>query len=93
MATLPDIAREVGLDPLVCGTCGQQIRTTRILRDLFNLILARLRAGEPVKIRGFGTFRPALHIPRGFARHLKSAGRVVRFSLTRSAKHTLNRND
>lgn len=93
MATLPDIAREVGLDPLVCGACGQQVRTTRVLRDLFDLILARLRAGETVKVRGFGTFRPAVHTPRGFARHIESARRVVRFSLTRSAKHVLNRSD
>ena len=91
MATLPEIAQATGLDPLVCGTCGSKLRTAPLLKLLFATILALLRDGRTVKIRGFGSFRPATHIARGFA--TGGPSKVVRFKLTRAARNLLNRKD
>lgn len=89
MSVLPEVAREAGLDPVVCPWCGRKVSTLEALDLFFQLILRRIRRGETVKIRDFGQFRAYLRKARGVT---KTAGPkvVARFTPAAAAKRFLN---
>ncbi len=90
MSGLREIAREVGLDPIVCTQCGRKIRTLNALNLLFRRVLERLKTGQTVNIHKFGAFKTRLHKARGLAKD--SGDRwVVGFHLVPSAKRLLNK--
>lgn len=88
MASLPELAREVGLDPLVCPHCARRVSTTEALDLLFETVLDRVRRGEVVHIRHFGSFRAVTRSARGLA---KDAGdyQVIRFNAAGRAKRVI----
>jgi len=85
MAALPEVAREAGLDPMLCPFCLRRVQTTDAVDLLFQSILQRIRRGETVHIRGFGSFRTMRRAGRGLA---KEAGdyTVIRFIAAPKAK-------
>lgn len=92
MSALPEIAREAGLDPLVCPYCHRKVGVIEAVDLLFRVILERVKRGEAVQIRGFGTFKRRWHIPRGIT---KAAGgrHVLTFNAVQTAKEYLNHDD
>lgn len=83
MAALPELAREAGLDPLRCPHCGRRTHTIDAVDLLFETILHRIRRGETVHIRGFGSFRTAHRVGRGLA---KDVGSYVAIRFVAAAK-------
>lgn len=88
MAALPELTREAGLDPVLCPHCGRRVQTIDAVDLLFRLVLGRIRKGETVSIRRFGSFRAVKRTGRGIA---KDHGDylVIRFRATRQAKEVL----
>lgn len=88
MAALPELARTVGLDPLLCPHCGRRVQTIDAVDLLFRVILDKVRKGETVTIRRFGTFRAARRVGRGLG---KDAGDylVIRFRAAPRAKEVI----
>ncbi|KKN12965.1 hypothetical protein LCGC14_1011180 [marine sediment metagenome] len=107
MAGIGEIARDAGLSPVTCPHCGRRIRTgVRIFEGFFRAILERVRAGDEVKVNGFGMFYRTVNLGRvlssGMTRRVGSrvhdaGGRKfkatarIRFKQARSAKDFINR--
>ena len=83
------VAREAGLHPLVCPHCGKKVRTIKAIDLMFRVIVNRLRLGDVVKIRFFGSFERRLHKARGIT---KAAGDryYIGFDPVPNAKKAVN---
>lgn len=88
MAALPELARAAGLDPMLCPHCGRRVATLDAVDLLFRRILERVRRGETVTIRRFGSFRAVRRHGRGLG---EDAGEytVIRFRAAASAKEVV----
>lgn len=86
---LSELARDSGLNPMVCPHCGRKVHTLPALLLLFRQIVKRLAAGEVVRVKGFGTFKTRVHKAKGVT---KEAGdrRFVRFEPTPKVKREIN---
>ena len=89
MSALPEIAREAGLNPVICPYCGRKVSTLAALDLFFRSILRRILRGETVRIRNFGQFRAYLRKARGVT---KTAGPkvVAKFTPAAATKRYLN---
>lgn len=88
MAALPELARAVGLDPVLCPHCGRRVHTLDAIDLLFRTILERVRKGEAVTIRRFGTFRAARRVGRGIGKDVGDYV-VIRFRASPRAKEVI----
>ena len=91
---LVKIAAEAGASPIKCPHCRRKINNDKALWRFFELILERIRSGEEVVIKNFGSFRP-LHVekrklPKGFGKKKSEKRLVVGFRNSRNAKAFLN---
>lgn len=86
---LSKLARDSGLNPMVCPHCGRKVRTLSALLLLFRQIVKRLASGEVVRVKGFGTFKTKLRKARGVT---KDAGdrMVVHFEPVPKVKREIN---
>lgn len=91
MPTLVQIAKDAGLSAR-CPKCLHIEPLGDSVPKLFEAVLERLAAGEPVVIRGFGTFERKKYKSRGLA---KDAGDrwIIRFKAAPKAKQKLNQGD
>lgn len=97
MAGLTDVAKEAGLDPIVCEHCGNRIRTSNVLRRLFEGILKRVKAGEHIQVMGFGTFYTRVLKGRKLKSNMVGDGNkefgdmlILKFSQSPKARSKLN---
>lgn len=68
MATFRRMAKEAGLNPVICTHCGRKVRTDALISNLWAKITERLKAGETVYMKGFGSFAARLMRPRKFTK-------------------------
>jgi nucleoid DNA-binding protein len=97
MASLNDVAREAGANPIKCGSCFKSNDTSKVLSALFGVILKRVAAGEVVRIAGFGVFRARKFKGRTLHSPILETGEisfpdslVLRFHQSVVAKRRLN---
>lgn len=88
MAALPELTRAVGLDPMLCPHCERRVQTTDAIDLLFRTILVKLRKGETVSIRRFGSFRAVRRIGRGVGKDVGEYT-VIRFRAAGKAKEVI----
>lgn len=74
MSGFMDAASEAGLAPVACRECGAKVATQDAFKRLFHVIMDRLKAGETVQIKGFGTFRAKLLKGRTMSSKLVDGG-------------------
>ena len=67
MATFRRIAKEAGLNPVICPHCGRKVKTDALIDNLWAKVVERLKDGESVSIKNFGSFIARLMKPRKFA--------------------------
>jgi len=94
MAALRDIAHDVQKDN---PHLGSKTDIEQVLKATFETILRRVSIGEPVGIRGFGTFVAAIFKGRTLQSPLMKGGSVkfedqlvFRFRQSQSAKNRIN---
>jgi nucleoid DNA-binding protein len=85
MATLPELARAAGLDPVLCPHCGRRVQTLDAVDLMFSAILHKIRGGETVSIRQFGSFCLVHRVGRGLGAAAGSYP-VIRFTAAAHAK-------
>lgn len=97
MAGFIDVAKEVGLSPVVTPD-GEKVSTNDSFEQLWLAILDKLKTGESVAIRGFGTFNAKLLKGRKLQSPLLAGGvgefsdrLVIRFHASPQAKAYINR--
>lgn len=98
MAGLTHVAKESGLDPVRCSSCGSRVETTEAIREFFRTILAKVKRGEKVYIKDFGVFSAKLLKGRKVKTPLMEGGSaefpdllVLRFHQAQTARDELNR--
>ena len=86
---LSELAKDSGLNPMMCPHCGRKVRVLSALTLLFRQIVRRLASGEIVRIKAFGTFKTKMHKARGIT---KEAGDrlVVGFEPVPAVKRKIN---
>lgn len=75
MATLKDIAKEVGLCPLKVDS-GASIDTMPLIEAMFAEITEQCRQGEEVKIKDFGSFKVKINRGRTIRTPLVEGGEI-----------------
>lgn len=86
---LSQLARDSGLNPMVCPHCGRKIRTLPALLLMFRQIVKRLAHGEIVKVKSFGTFKTKLRKARGVTKYAGDR-MVVHFEPVPKMKREIN---
>lgn len=76
MSGLMDAAAEAGLAPVACRECGAKVATNDAFQRLFQIIMDRLKTGETVQVKGFGTFRAKLLKGRTMSSPLVEGGQT-----------------
>lgn len=61
------VAREVGLEPIVCTHCGHPVKTGRLIVALFEMVVEHMIAGHRVVIENFGSFGVVTRAARKFS--------------------------
>lgn len=102
MAGFYDIAKEVGLYPVEVekgedGKVPRKISTDAAFDELWDRVIERLKGGEKVAVRGFGTFQAKLLKGRTLSSPLLEGGTgsfddrlVIRFHASTQAKAKIN---
>jgi len=95
---MKEVACDVGLSKLRC-TCGKKVEGIKALENFFTRIIALCRAGEEVRIKGFGRFSAKVLKGRKLKSSMLSDEQfdfadvlVLRFHQSGGAKQILNRN-
>ena len=60
MSSAQDIAKQAGLNPVICGECSNKIKTKDPIEAFFQILLDEVREGKRVIIPGLGTFSTRL---------------------------------
>lgn len=86
---LSELARNSGLNPMVCPYCGRKVRTLSALALLFRQIVQQVASGKVVRVKAFGAFKTRLHKARGVT---KDAGDrlVMHFEPVPKVKRKIN---
>lgn len=98
MANTSRVAKEAGVERVVCPRCGSRFRTDELLDRFFKGLIELLRRGEEVRIKGFGVFGARIWKGRTLKTPLIPGGGckfpdtwVVRFRLSLAARNEINR--
>lgn len=60
MSSAQDIAKQAGLNPVICGECSNKIKTKDPIEAFFQILLDEVGDGKRVIIPGLGTFSTRL---------------------------------
>jgi nucleoid DNA-binding protein len=97
-STFRGIAKDAGLNPVVCTHCGRKVRTDALIDNLWAKLKQRLKEGDSVSIKHFGSFVVKLLKPRKFNEAQREAlgvegfdaRNVIRFQQSRDMPEFLN---
>ena len=98
MATFRGIAKDAGLNPVICTHCGRKVKTDALIDNLWAKVMERLKGGEAVSIKRFGSFIARKMKPRKFTEPQAEfsgvegfgARNVLRFTQSGAARAYLN---
>ncbi len=100
MATFKEVAREAGLNPMLCPHCGRHFSTNNVIKELFRRVLAYIVAGHEVRISHLGTFVTKIVKGRTLRTPIMEGGevtygdrKVLTFKQTKAVKGILNGKD
>ena len=101
MATFRRVAKEAGLNPVVCSHCGRKVKTDALIDNLWAKVLERLKGGESVSIKNFGSFMARMMKPRKLTESQAEfsgvegfgARNVLRFKQSGAARAYLNQGE
>lgn len=80
--SIRDVAREIGLEPMVCH-CGNKIQMIDSIYELFEYIIREVKQGNTVRVKNFGVFFPKKYKGRVLNTPiLKDPGMFVEDSVT-----------
>lgn len=90
MATLKDIAKEVGLCPLKVDS-GANVDTMPLIEAMFAEITEKCRAGDTVKIKDFGSFSVRINKGRTIKTPLVEGGEIKSGDILLMKYHQANK--
>lgn len=97
MSNIQKVAKEAGVDNVMCPHCGSKFPTKELIDKFFKGVLELLRRGDRVNIGGFGAFKSALWKGRTHKTPIIPGGVltfkdtwVVRFKLSGKARDYIN---